>query len=466
MHVLFATAELAPLVRVGGLGEVSGGVTRELRRLGVDVDVALPDYFATPLGNETIIPLDVPEWVGPATARHGELADFGPVTLIGVTDIQRAGPYGDPGQPGYWDNDRRFFRFSAAVAALARLTSPDVIHVNDWHTGATLAFTPPELPSVASIHNLAYQGISDYGWLQVFGERSGAYDHFGNCNPLHGCLVLADRIIAVSPTYANEITQPENGCGLDGLLAGRGADLVGIINGIDTIEWNPAADPVIAAPFSVDDLRGKARCRADLRAQMGLGHATGPLVGFVSRLVEQKGVDFLIEAAEFLESIDAQLVIVGNGEKAFVDALRAAAVRQPERIVFREAFDLTMSHRVFAGSDLFAMPSRFEPCGLAQMQAMRYGTLPVVTGVGGLVDTVIDLTRFPTTGTGFVSSSVSAAGMVDAFHRAAMVFGARERFALAQRRAMQIDWSWRGPAQQYLDLYLDLYRGPSGLSVN
>jgi starch synthase len=456
MHVLFATAELAPLVRVGGLGEVSGGVTRELRKLGVSVDVALPDYFNTPLTNETLIELDVPEWVGPATARHGELADFGPVTLIDVPEIRRSGPYGDPGQPGYWDNDRRFFRFSAAVASLARLTAPDIIHVNDWHTGAVLAFAPPEIPSVASIHNLAYQGDTDIGWLEVFGDRRGAYEHFGKCNPLHGMLSVANRIIVVSPNYAHEILTPEMGCGLDGLLASRGDDLVGIINGIDTDEWNPATDRAIEAPFVAGELRGKASCKASLRAQMGLGVAAGPLIGFVSRLVEQKGVDLLIEATEFLSSMDAQLVVVGNGERAYVDALTQAAANQPNRIVFREAFDLDLSHRVFAGVDLFVMPSRFEPCGLAQMQAMRYGTLPVVTGVGGLVDTVIDLSTSPQTGTGFVSQKVSASGILDALHRATYAFAAGTPFRQAQQRAMKVDWSWHAPAQKYQRLYEQL----------
>lgn len=453
MHVLFATAELAPLVRVGGLGEVSGGVTRELRRMGVQVDVVLPDYFATPLADETVVILDVPEWAGPASARHGVLANFGPVTLIDVPDIGRAGAYGDPGGTSYWDNDRRFIRFSAAVAALAKLTGPDLVHVNDWHTSSVLAFLPDDVPSVASIHNLAYQGECDRGWLMVFGDRQRAYDWHGKCNPLRGALTLADRIIAVSPNYAKEITSQEMGCGMDDLLTARGDSVVGIINGIDIVEWNPAEDGALSAGFTTGDLGGKAVCRADLRLQMGLEPSTGPLIGFVSRLVEQKGVDLLVEAAEFLDSMNAQLVVLGSGERDYCDALHAAAARHHDRVAFHEGFDLTLSHRIFAGADLYVMPSRFEPCGLAQMQAMRYGTLPVVTGVGGLLDTVVDLTAHPSIGTGFVSRRVSSAGIVDALHRGSQLFSSKRAHGSAQRRAMKTDWSWSSPASQYLDTY-------------
>ncbi len=457
MRVLFATAEMAPLVRVGGLGEVSGGVTKELRRLGVDVDVALPDYHTTPLADEKVIALDVPEWAGPATARHGVLAGFGPVTLIDVPDIARAGAYGDPGGPGYSDNDRRFIRFSAAVAALARLSSPDVLHINDWHTAATLAFVPPDLASVVSIHNLAYQGECDRGWLMVFGDRSDAYDWQGMCNPLRGALALADRVLVVSPNYAKEITRPEMGCGLEGLLSSRGDAVVGIVNGIDTDEWDPANDSAIAAAYSSANLSGKAVCRAALRAQMGLSDkASGPVVGFVSRLVEQKGVDLLVEAADFLPSMDAQLAVIGSGEPQYRDALNELVARHPGRVAFFEGYDLTLSHRVFAGADLYMMPSRFEPCGLAQMQAMRYGTLPVVTGVGGLVDTVLDITANPRKGTGFVTSRVSAAAMVDALHRANAVYSSKSKRTSAQARAMAADWSWTSPAMQYLSLYTDI----------
>jgi starch synthase len=455
MRVLFAAAELAPLVRVGGLGEVAGGLTKSLRSAGAYVDVLLPDYFGSELANEDVQVLDVPEWVGPCTARTGELPEFGRVTLIDVTDIRRAGAYSDPGGEAYDDNDRRFFRFSCAVAAWARVTQPDVIHVNDWHTGAALAWTPVGIPTVASIHNLAYQGDADRGWLQVFGERAHAYDRRGRCNPLAGSLILADRVVAVSPKYSREILVDPLGCGLTDVLgskAGAGK-LVGIVNGIDVDEWNPETDQLLPVTFSVKKRTGKAACKENLQQSLGLGVVDGPLFGFVSRLVDQKGIEFVIEAAAYLSSFGGQLVVLGSGERQLADALHRLAAENPETVSFREGFDLALSHQIFGGADCYLMPSRFEPCGLAQMQAMTYGALPIVTDVGGLHDTVTDLTLNPDIGTGFVCREVSGTGLVDAMHRAAALFGKKSAWKAAQTRAMTHDWAWAGPTEQYLSLY-------------
>ncbi len=458
MRIVYAAAELAPLFRVGGLGEVSGGLTRALRNANLDVRVVLPDYSGTVLSDETVETLDVPEWVGGATARTGVLEGFGELTLVDVPDIRRTGPYGDPGGDGYWDNDRRFFRFSAAVAEIARRVQPDVLHVNDWHTAPALAWSPAGMPSVVSIHNLAYQGDSDRGWLQVFGERSYAYDRRGRCNPLAGALILADRVVAVSPTYAEEILDEPLGCGLTDILGARaaGGAVVGIVNGIETDEWNPSADPLIAAPFSATKRTGKADCRAALLDSMGLADLGGPVFGFVSRLVDQKGVEFIVEAARFLRSMNGQLVVLGSGDRSLADSLHREASRQPDRVAFHEGFSLPVSHQIFAGSDCYLMPSRFEPCGLAQMQAMAYGTIPVVTDVGGLHDTVIDPMNDPESWTGFVSDEVSTAGLIDAMHRATNAFRNKVIWRAAQRRGMTTDWSWKAPAQRYIELYQEL----------
>ncbi len=455
LRVLFAAAELAPLVRVGGLGEVAGGLTTALRAAGADVQVVLPDYSRTPLKNEMSETLDVPDWVGGATARTGHLDGFGAVTLVMVDDIERAGPYGDPGGVAYWDNDRRFFRFSAAVAEIARRTMPDVLHVNDWHTAAALAWAPPEIATVLSIHNLAYQGDADRGWLQVFGERSYAYDRRGRCNPLAGGLLLADRVVAVSPQYAAEILQEPLGCGLTDVLGAKHGtgQIVGIVNGIDTNEWNPSGDSLLAANFSVKSKTGKAACKAALQQRMGLPLSDGPVFGFVTRLVDQKGIEFVVEASQYLRSMNGQLVVLGSGDRSLADALHLAAANDPERIAFSEGFNLTLSHEIFAGADCYLMPSRFEPCGLAQMQAMAYGTIPIVTDVGGLHDTVIDNDDDSANGTGFVSRQVSSAGLVDAMHRAATAFGKKPIWRSIQTRAMTTDWSWAAPTLRYLELY-------------
>ena len=464
MRVLFATAELAPLVRVGGLAEAASGLALELRRSGINVDVVVPDYFGrgatgTALDDQVDEVLDVPDWVGGATARTGVLEGFGTITLVDVPGIARPHPYLQTDSAEGWpDNDRRFLAFSAAVAALARGRAADVLHVNDWHSGAAIAFSDERLPTVASIHNLAYQGTCDGGWLSVLGDRAYAYEWYGGCNPLVGALKLADSVVAVSPKYANEIRTHEFGFGVDGVLRERGDAVVGIVNGIDADAWNPATDAAIAANFDVRSFRtgeakGKAACRAALRTELGLEEVGGPVVGFVTRLVEQKGVDLAIEAAAYLRSIDAQLVVLGAGDPWLGDRLRALQSAEPGRIAFRDGFDLEFAHRIFAGSDLYLMPSRFEPCGLAQMQAMVYGTIPVVTDVGGLHDTVIDVDDNPEGGTGVVSETVSAAGVVDALHRAARLWAVRKRRFTAIRNGMSVDWSWAGPSREYASLY-------------
>ena len=464
MRVLFATAELAPLVRVGGLAEAAAGLVLALRKAGVEVDVVVPDYAGRGEGGTELTAqidetLDVPEWVGGASARTGTLADFGTVTLVDVPGIARSHPYMQPGGgEGWWDNDRRFMAFSAAAAALAKARNADVLHVNDWHTGPAVAFADPDIPTVASIHNLAYQGVCDGGWLALFGDRASAYEWYGSCNPLVGALKLADRVVAVSPNYAREIRTPEFGCGVDGALVERGAAVVGILNGIDSDAWNPAGDAFLPARFSAADFRmtdaaGKLACRRALRNELGLREVYGPVIGFVTRLVDQKGVDLAIDAAQFLASTDAQLVVLGAGDPYLAARLRALEAAQPDRVAFRDAFDLSLAHRIFAGSDLYLMPSRFEPCGLAQMQAMTYATLPVVTDVGGLHDTVIDADTDLVRGTGFVSPTVSAAGIVDALHRAARGWASKKRRLSMIRNGMAVDWSWDGPAREYVALY-------------
>jgi starch synthase len=462
--VVFATAELAPLVRVGGLAEAAAGLVLALRAANLSVHVVLPDYGAgTPaLGNETVEELSVPDWVGGASARTGLLEGFGEITLVTVPGIARPHPYGEPGSFGWEDNDKRFFGFSAAIAAIVRLRDADVLHCNDWHTSPAIGMVDPKTPTVLSLHNLAYQGQCHIGWTEVLGEfgddRKRAYERYGECNPLAGALRLAHRIIAVSPNYAKEIRTPQHGAGLDDILSERGDHVIGIINGIDHNTWSPDTDQYIAQPYSAKSMRSgeseaKAECKRTLLSAVGLPQRTGPVIGFVSRLVDQKGVDFAIEAAPFLESIDATLIVLGSGDADLVRGFENAMRAYGDRIAFRQAFDLTFAHQIFAGSDLFIMPSRFEPCGLAQMQAMAYGTIPVVTDVGGLHDTVIDADRQLETGNGFVTSVVSTAGLVDALHRAVRAWSIKKRRAQIIRNGMQHDWSWKVPASDYVNVY-------------
>jgi starch synthase len=454
MRILFATAELSPLARVGGLAEASAGLTRELRTLDVDVNVVVPDYGGIALHDEHRFPLDVPPWVGPVHARHGVAEDFGRVTLIDAPGIARPHPYLDPATGEGWpDNDARFFAFSAGVASLVRSERPDVLHCNDWHTGAVLGMLPERPPTVFTIHTLGYQGTTGPGWAARLPCATEAYAWYGGVSPLAGALRLADLVIAVSPTYAREILTEAAGMGMNEILGARGDRLVGIRNGIDTRTWNPATDRHLAAVYEPGQLAGKQSCRHALATELGWDPQGDPIIGVVTRLAEQKGVDLVLDIAPLLDALPGQLVILGSGDRHLAARARAAAEARPDRVAFHEGYDEAFGHRIFAGADLFVMPSRFEPCGLAQMQAMAYGTIPVVTDVGGLHDTVIDDDRRRGSGTGFVSSTVDTMGIIDALHRAVRVLRQPARRKAMQRRGMSADWSWAVPAAEHLAHY-------------
>ncbi len=459
LRVLFATAELAPLVRVGGLAEAAGGLVQALRRAGVAVELVVPDYggpLSPVLGNEVTEAIELPAWAGgPGSARTGILEGYGEVTLVDVPGIRRPHPYVPPGEADGWpDNDQRFFAFSAATSVLALRRSVDVVHVNDWHTAPVLGFLPATMPTVLSLHNLAYQGWCDRGWLSTLrAEHQRAYDVEHSCNPLAGAIAIADRVVAVSPHYADEIRTVTEGAGLHELLAERGSALVGILNGIDTEAWDPSTDPALVERYRLRNVGAAKQINGNaLRAEVGLAPSDGPLIAMVTRLVGQKGVDIALDATVALPSIDAQFVLLGAGDPALSANARTVEHLVPDRVRFVEGFDLALAHRLFAASDLFVMSSRFEPCGLAQMQAMRYGSLPVVTDVGGLHDTVVDGDESDE-GTGFVCRSVNAAGLVDALHRATRAWRVKGRRQTLIRNAMSIDWSWDAPAGSYIDLY-------------
>jgi starch synthase len=306
---------------------------------------------------------------------------------------------------------------------------------------------------VLTIHTLGYQGNTNRGWLLALPHHREAFDWYGDCNPLAGGIRLADLVVAVSPNYAREITTPEGGFGLDPLLRERGDALIGVLNGIDDSEWDPSTDRHLAATYSWGEMNGKTANKAAVLQQCGLADSGGPLIAVVTRLVHQKGVDLLLPSVPFLGGLNATLVALGDGDQYLADALTAAAVAQSDRVAFVRGYDETLAHRLFAGADLFAMPSRFEPCGLAQMQAMRYGTLPVVTGVGGLVDTVVDVDADATHGTGVVAASPAPEAITDGLHRAVRAWGQVRRRAAMQRRGMSADWSWRAPAALQLHQY-------------
>jgi len=469
MRVLFATAELAPIVAVGGLAQASAGLVAELRRQGVDVDVALPDYGGVVLADETVTEVTVPPWAGPARVRRGTHPVAGRLSLIQSPGLERSHPYLQPDGEGWPDNDSRFIAFSQAVAAIAEAEQPDVLHLNDWHTGTALAALDGSIPSVLSLHNLAYQGTTNDAWLARIGPRAVHYEWYGGTNPLSGAIALADAIVAVSPTYATEILTPEGGFGLDGTLRNRWAALSGILNGIDTAIWDPATDTALVATYSATDKAGlrdiaRRRNRAAVFERVGFPVDPGDdtlLAVMVTRLTGQKGADLLLPIAPILKSIPLRIVVLGSGEASIAAALHDAATAHPEWVAFAAGYDDEFGHVLFGAGDLYLMPSRFEPCGLAQMQAMRYGTIPVVTDVGGLHDTVIDVDS-DRNGTGFRAPEPTSVAFTSALFRAARrMSNARQRHTLINR-VMKLDWSWAAPASQYIELYQRLGRDRRG----
>lgn len=467
MKVLFATSEAYPLVKTGGLADVSGALPAALRDAGVDCRLLLPGYQAVIAGA-----IDQRE-----VARFSNLPGFGEVRLLealmpdtGVPlyivdypwHYQRdGGPYQDASGRDYPDNAWRFALLSRIAALLATPLSPlewrpDVLHCNDWQTGLAPAyrhFIGGGAPTLMTVHNLAYQGIFSPDLVEPLGLPASSFqiegvEYYGNFSFLKAGLYYADWISTVSPTYAEEIQSSPLGMGMQGLLASRRARLTGILNGIDTADWNPSSDLNLPYEYSVRMLSGKRRCKLALQQELKLAvDKNAPLLGVVSRLTYQKGSDWIVAIADRLVAEGAQLAILGKGEAALEQACLALAERYPGRIASVIGYDEGLSHRIEAGADIFLMPSRFEPCGLNQMYSQRYGTLPIVYATGGLKDTVEDGI------TGFVFTEPSAEGLWDAVRRALAVYADKPAWRRMMRAGMRKDFSWEASAHQYLQLY-------------
>jgi starch synthase len=374
---------------------------------------------------------------------------------VTVPGIERSHPYLQHDGTGWPDNDARFLAFSRAAAAMVRAAPPDVLHLHDWHTAAVLAALPQPPPSVLTLHNVAYQGVTGGSWLRRLGPRGQHYEWWGGTNPLSGGIALADGLVAVSPHHAVEVRTPAGGFGLDEPLRHRGDALIGIRNGIDTARWDPATDALLPARYDATARAMPAARAQDRRAlleRFGWPDDDMPLAVMVTRLTDQKGVDLVAPVVPVLRHIPMRLAVLGMGDGSLARELAGLAADHRGSLAFVEAFDEVLAHRLFAGGDVFVMPSRFEPGGLAAMQAMRYGAIPVVTPVGGLVDTVPDVDAGPD-GHGFVADGVSSVGVVSALFRAARLLADRRRHLPLVRRIMELDWSWRDPASEYVAEY-------------
>jgi len=481
LRVLFVTAEVTPFARTGGLGDMTGALPQVLAALGHDVRLVMPLYQtvrdrAFPL-TEVVADLAVPLVTGYRTARVWQGVFPGqagsrsvPVYFIEQDDyFARPGLYGD-NNGDYPDNAFRFIFFCRAALSVAeRLTwFPQVFHCHDWHTAlipAYLRFLPgldARLSAAASlftIHNLAYQG-----WFPawVFGVTGlplslfqiAGVEFFGGMNFLKAGLYYADQLSTVSPTYAEEICTPEFGFGLDGVLRERREALTGILNGADYQAWNPATDPALAAPYSATDLAGKAVCKsALLRTYRMPEDLATPLVGLISRFVDQKGIDLIADAIDRLLPLGLRLVVLGSGEARYEQRFAELGRARPDQIGVRVGFDDTLAHQIQAGCDCLLMPSRYEPCGLTQLYSLRYGTIPIVRATGGLRDTVVPFDPTSGQGTGFVFQEPSAEALVAAVRAALEVFADREVWRRLRQNAMIQDFSWDKSAARYRDLY-------------
>jgi starch synthase len=477
VRVLHVSSELAPFAQTGGLGDVLAGLPAAQAELGLDAAVLVPLYrgvaaklAAAGLSLEARpLPIELGVHRLEGTLR---IARVGRVRC-GFLDVpalydRPGGPYGPGGTAEFSDNHLRFAALGkAALAAGAHLLGDvDVVHAHDWQAGPAAIFTHLERPAltiVTTIHNLAFRGIFPKGVMTQLGIPWSLFtpkllELYDQVSFLKGGLALSDAVTTVSPTYAQEILTPDFGEGLDGFLRWDVQRLVGIINGIDVAAWNPAADDALPARYSKVDLAGKRTCRAALAAEVGLPEPDDgtPIIAVVSRLSYQKGIDLIAEVAPALGDLGARLVVLGSGEPALEARLQHLARVFPDRVAVRIGFDLPYARRIYGGSDLFAMPSRFEPCGLGQLYAMRYGAVPVVHAVGGLRDTVIDPGAVRGTPTGIRFEAGTPAALHAALARAVAMYRDPVTFASLQRSAMARDSSWTAPAHEYVQLYRSL----------
>jgi starch synthase len=470
------SSEAAPLAKTGGLADVVGALPAALRAAGDDAAVVVPRYGMIDLKGARRVYDGIAIYLG--LARHDVAiyrapAEF-PFYLVDCPPLfDRKGLYGESGMD-YPDNHIRFAVFARAALAVARLLfRTEIFHCHDWQAGLVPALlrssfaTDPTFLGVKTlftIHNLGYQGLFPKSALLEAGldpeiYRPGGLEFFGQISYIKGGIAFADALNTVSPTYAREILTPEYGFGLDGALRARAGALTGILNGVDYNQWNPETDGYLPAHYSAQDLTGKRICKQHLIDEFGLPPAAmdRPLIGIVSRFTRQKGTDILAEVASQIIAEDVYLVALGSGDPEYESFFRHMASDHPGRIALRMGFDNGLAHRIEAGSDLFVMPSRYEPCGLNQIYSLRYGTVPVVRATGGLDDTIEQSTGEQ--GTGFKFGEYSGPAFLGAVRAAIQAFGDAAGWQDMMRRGMRKDFSWKASAAQYSALYRQLLNG-------
>ncbi|WP_134499144.1 glycogen synthase GlgA [Microvirga pakistanensis] len=473
LRVLSVTSELFPVIKTGGLADVAGALPFALAHEGVRVVSLLPGYPPVMRALERIEALrEYPDLFGGAARLVAATAHRLELFVLDAPHLfERPGsPYLTPDGRDWPDNARRFAALGRVAADIGQAAVPgfvpDIVHAHDWQAGLAPAYLHygdlPRPGTVMTIHNIAFQGGFPAGFLHELGLPPESFtvegvEYYGQIGFLKAGLRLADRITTVSPTYAKEIQTPEGGMGLDGLLRSRSKDVFGILNGIDEHIWDPASDKSLAATFAPDTLERRSLNKKALQARLGLDANPDALVfGVVSRLSEQKGLDLVLAVLPSLLADGAQLALLGAGERTLEDSFRAASVVYPGQVGCLFGYDEELAHLIQGGADALLVPSRFEPCGLTQLCAMHYGSVPIVSRVGGLADTVIDANEMAVASgaaTGFQFSPVNLTGLIDAIARAKALWSDRASWRRIQQNGMVAEVGWRRPAKRYAQLY-------------
>jgi starch synthase len=479
LRILYATPECTPLVKTGGLGDVASALPVALRQIGLDARVLLPGYPAVleaSAGARIAARLEAFARLPAARLLEAELPTGVPAWVIDCPLLydRDGGPYQDAGGADWEDNPLRFGLLSHVAALLAAPQSPiawraQLVHTNDWQTGLAPAYAAlaygGSTPSIITVHNLAFQGIFAPHWVADLGLPAPSFavegvEYYGRFSFLKAGLFYANAITTVSPTYAVEIQHEAMGMGLDGLLAARRDRITGILNGIDTTVWDSANDALIPERYDATTVERKAANKRALQIRFGLEPRAGiPLLGAVTRLTAQKGIDLLLDIANAVLALPAQIVVVAAGDKALEQRLLALTGSCPGRLASFIGFDETLAHLVEAGADAFVMPSRFEPCGLNQMYSQRYGTPPIVHATGGLADSVVDCTPQALadgTATGFKFFAPNAEALMGAIERCTAAYADAAVWRGLQRNGMARDFSWTAAAREYAGIYARL----------
>ena len=475
--VLFVAPEAKPYAKTGGLAEVVGSLPKALSGLGCEVRIVIPYYSEVRQGSFPItlcaedLQIDFLNASLPADVLHAQNNDGVRAYFLQRDELyDRSYLYGTP-KGDYFDNACRFAYFSKSIFPLCKHIgfAPDILHCHDWQTALVPAYLKHiyrrdpffrRTASALTLHNIAYQGVFPsssfpYTGLPPFMNTIDGMEFWGNISFLKAGITSADVINTVSPTYSREILQEDYGCGLEGVLAAREKDLFGILNGVDYEDWDPSRDPFLECRYTSKRLSGKEICKRSLLEVFGIrvNSKNVPLIGMVSRLTEQKGLDILHAAVEPLLSGDSAFVMLGSGEKDYQDLMVGLSKRYPGKMGIHVGYDNELAHKIIAGCDMFVMPSRYEPCGLSQFYSMKYGTIPIVRATGGLEDSVEEFDPVTGRGTGFKFGPYSTDALLGAVRRALHIYQDRAAWRLLQRNCMGQFFSWDQSAYAYLDLY-------------